>query len=201
MTQCLVIGRPNAGKTCFTLNFADFLGIKRMQLTIRQPEGFSSTQSFMLSEARERLISSEPNQTKRLQSITLSLPRGKGRKKIELIDSCGLSDGIHPCQQIRKAMAQTINRIKASIIVLHIIDLSRFKPGKKEIDNLIDNQINSYASQQPAYCILANKIDLPLSRRNLPPLRRLYSSSLIIPLSALHKKGFSDVKHFLWKNI
>lgn len=196
MSSALVMGQPNVGKTSFTLNFADYLGVRRLKLTIRQPEGFSSTCSYFIHEAREKLISSKPNETLNLQSITLSLPMGKGRKAFQLLDSCGLSEGIHPEAEMRKAMSQTIRFINQCELIFHLMDVSRIN-GK----GTMDHQINSYASLRPVYCLLVNKMDLPEGEKNYPLLKERYSHHPIIPISATKKEGFKEVKIFLMKNL
>lgn len=196
MSSALVVGQPNAGKTSFTLNFAEYLGVKHLKFTIRQPEGFSSTLSFFIHEAREKLISHRPNETINLQSISLSLPMGKRRRTFQLLDSCGLRDGIHPREEIRRAMSQTIRYINQCDLIFHLFDLTNFHD-----QGIIDDQINAYASLRPVYCLLANKMDLLGSRRDLPRLRERYPDHTIIPISAKSKLGFKDVKIFLMKNL
>ncbi len=123
MSRCLIIGMPNVGKTCFTLNFAEYLGLKQIKMTVREPAGFMATHTYRINEAKEELISPDLNQTRSLHSLDLDLPYKKGKGRLTLIDSCGLADGIHPDYEIRRAMAQTIGQIKDSEIVLHVIDL------------------------------------------------------------------------------
>lgn len=200
MSRALLVGQPNVGKTTFTLNFAEFLGIKRLRLTIRQPEGFSSTLSYYIHEAREKLISHEPNETKNLQSISLSLPKGKRRRSFQLFDTCGLSDGIDPRVEIRRAMSQTIRYMDTCDLIFHLMDLTRVK-SRLCNQEMIDDQIQAYASLQPVYCLLANKIDLLRSKENIPLLRERYPHQTIIPISAKNREGFKDVKIFLMKNL
>lgn len=190
------MGQPNAGKTSFTLNFAAYLGVKRLQFTIRQPEGFRCTCSFYLPEAREKLVSAKAHETINLQSITLSLPLGKRKKTFQLVDSCGLRDGIHPQKEIRQAMSQTIRFINQSSLIFHLID-----PAGINGQHIIDDQINAYARNRPVYCILANKVDRPVSRKNLPLLKERYPETLILPISARSQEGFQEIKIFLMKNL
>lgn len=196
MSSALVVGQPNAGKTSFTLSFAEYLGVRRLQLTIRQPEGFSSTCSFFIHEAREKLVSPRPNETTNLQSITLSLPMGKKKRSFQLMDTCGLRDGIHPKEDTRRAMSQTIRCINQCHLIFHLLDLTRITDHGN-----IDDQINAYASCRPVYCLLANKMDLLASRRNLPALKDRYPDQPIIPISTKNQEGFKEVKIFLMKNL
>lgn len=201
MSRCLILGRPNVGKTCFTLNFAEYLGLKKIKMTIQQPAGYMATQTFGIKEAREELISTEPNKTRSLKYIDLNLPMGKGQGQLTLIDSCGLADGIHPDVEIRKAMSQTIRQIRESEIILHIIDLSKLEYDKLLKISIIDDMLLKYVQSSQAYAILANKIDLEYTRKGLDFLRKEFKKILIIPVSALYQLGFREVQSFVWHNL
>lgn len=201
MAKCLIIGMPNVGKTCFTLNFAEYLGLKKIRMTIKQPAGFMATQTYELNEAREELISGEPNKTRSLHSLDIDLPLGKGKGRLNLIDSCGLSDGIHPDLEVRRAMAQTIRQIRESEIVLHIIDLTQLERNGKWRFPVIDELILNYVSPQQAYAVLANKIDLQGTEQGLKLIRSELKRVTMIPVSALYQQGFREVKSFVWHNL
>ena len=47
--------------------------------------------------------------------------------------------------------------------------------------------------------ILANKIDLPDAEAGVEKLRREFAGHVIIPISALHRQGFREVKRFVWR--
>lgn len=201
MCRSLIIGMPNVGKTCFTLNFAEFLGLKQIRLTIKQPAGFMATQTYEIAEAREELISAEPNKTRSLHSLDLELPVKKGKGTLTLVDSCGLSDGIHPDYEVRRAMAQTISQIRESEIVLHIVDLTVVANDSKMRLPMIDSLILNYVSQKQAYAILANKIDVRGTEQALEHLQSDFHKLTIIPVSALYQTGFREVKSFVWHNL
>ena len=201
MSRCLIIGRPNVGKTCFTLNFAEYLGLKKIKMTIQQPAGYLATQTFAIKEAREELISTEPNKTRSLKFIDLNLPMGKSKGQLTLIDSCGLADGIHPDWEIRKAMSETIRQINESQIILHLIDLSKLEQDKLPKITIIDDMLLKYVQSFPAYAILANKIDLESAQKGLDFLHKELKKILIIPISALYQLGFREVQRFVWRNL
>ncbi|AZR72792.1 GTP-binding protein [Anoxybacter fermentans] len=201
MSRCLVIGMPNVGKTCFTLNFAEYLGLKQIRMTIKQPAGYMATYTYEIDEAREELISPEPNRTRSLYSVNLELPLRKSKGSLTLIDSCGLADGIHPDYEVRRAMAQTIRKIRESEIVLHLIDLSKIIENEEMKIPLIDQMIMNYISSYQAYAILANKIDLKGTERGIKFLKKELEKVLIIPISALYQMGFREVKSFVWRNL
>ncbi|MCK8817691.1 50S ribosome-binding GTPase [Natroniella sulfidigena] len=199
MVSVLIVGQPNVGKTSFAINFANYLGVKKLKLLVRQPAGFMATKTYQLEEAYEELVAVEPHKTTEVQSIQLKLPIGKQDKKIRLIDSCGLVDEIHSKQKIRTAMAQTLNQLFQSQIILHMIDLSQFdffSQLKK-----IDQELYNLFHQQPGYKILANKLDLDHQKNNLTKLESLIEQKLIIAISALYQQGFTEVKTFLLKNV
>ena len=51
------------------------------------------------------------------------------------------------------------------------------------------------------YVMLANKIDIPGSETGLNKLREEFPANLILPISALYKRGFKEVKDFVIRNI
>ncbi|WP_408956064.1 GTPase [Natroniella sp. ANB-PHB2] len=199
MVSVLIVGQPNVGKTSFAINFASYLGVEKLKLLVRQPAGFLATRTYQPKEAYKKLVAVEPHKTTEIQSIQIKLPMGKKDKKIRLIDSCGLVDGIHSKQKIRTAMAQTLDQLFQSQIILHIVDLSQFDffmQLKK-----IDQELYNLFQQQPGYKVLANKLDLDGQERNLIKLKNLIDQKLIIAISALYQQGFTDVKAFLLENI
>lgn len=197
MTECLVTGMPNVGKTCFVINFAEYMGLKELKFYIRQLAGYTSVRRYSPEDARNELISEESNFTREIQSVKLEIPSGKVFKELEIIDSCGLSEGIHPDAEIRLAMAQTIRLIRESNLILHMIDLTNISKEKEDILLPLDRMIMNYASLEKNYAILANKIDLHSAKENLKILRENFISKKIIPISALYWLGFQEVKRLV----
>src|SRR5690554_1410376 len=187
MNNCLVTGMSNVGKTCFVINFAEYMGIKELKFHVKQVAGYTAINSYTPNEARKKLISVKENSTREVQIIKLEIPKGKTIKELQLIDSCGLSDGIHPEEEIRLAMAKTLKLIRDSNFILHIIDVSNIDKNKKGKDILlpIDRLILNYASLEKNYAILVNKIDLSFARSNFKLLKSRLKDIIIIPISAL----------------
>ncbi|WP_167935764.1 GTPase domain-containing protein [Halothermothrix orenii] len=185
---------PNVGKTCFVINFAEYLGLDRLKLSIKQPAGYTSIRSYSVTEAREQLVSPESNFTDSVQSIDIEIPSGKVIKKLKIIDSCGLGDGIHPEYEVRLAMATTIRLIKNSDLILHIIDLTQLNMNSDELLQSVDKMIMNYASLEKNYAILANKVDLKTVKDRVNLLKNVINDKVIIPISALYKYGFKEVK-------
>lgn len=196
MSDCLVTGMPNVGKTCFVINFAEYMGLKKLKFHVRQLAGYTSISSYTPGEAMDKLVSYRSNFTRDVQSINLEIPAGKTIKRLEIIDSCGLSDGIHPDEEVRQAMARTIRLIRRSNLILHMIDITNLCTQESDDDVLmpIDRMILNYASQEKNYAILANKTDLLQAAENLELLKKNLTDKLIIPISALYQKGFKEVK-------
>ncbi|GAB6100752.1 hypothetical protein JCM16358_26310 [Halanaerocella petrolearia] len=199
MTSALLVGQPNVGKTSFLINFAQYLGVTELKLLVKQPAGFTATETYQLETAFHDLTSVTSHTTKELQSIKLKLPVGKQDKVLKLVDSCGLVTGIHQQKETRQAMSQTLQQVFNSQIVLHMIDLS-----KLDLDQgleLIDQELYNLLHKQVGYKVLANKIDLDTGEQRLSFLQQLVGKESIFPISALYQQGFIEVKKFLLKNL
>lgn len=196
MSECLVAGMPNVGKTCFVINFAEYMGLKEIKFHIKQTAGYTSINTYSPGEARSKLISSDENTTRIVQIIKLEIPKGKTIKELQIIDSCGLSEGIHPEEEVRLAMARTLRLIRESNCILHMIDAAKINIDNKTEDILlpIDRLIFNYASTEKNYAILANKIDLLENQEIINILKEELKNTMIIPLSAIYRIGFSTVK-------
>lgn len=201
MKECLVIGRANVGKTLFVLNFAEYLGLNEIEMVIRFPNGFSTTKRYAIEQARRELTGVGPHKTRCLQSVQLDLPQGKGRKRVQLTDTAGLIDSIHQDVEVRRAIAQTLNVLRQGEVLLHIIDPTGLgREDKGTVLEEIDYQIAQFAQLRGRYCILANKMDLPGAREGLQRLLQALPGQYIIPISALYKRGFKEVKAFVCRN-
>lgn len=189
MKECLVIGRTNVGKTAFVLSFAEYLGLDKIEITFRYPDGFSTKQAYRLSIARAELIGQGQHKTRCLQELELDLKVGKSKKTVIMTDSSGFADGIPGDENVRKAVAQTLLELRQAPVVLHMLDASS-TGGVSEVDR----QIAKYADTRGGYLILANKMDLPSAREGLERIRAQFPNQLVLPVSALEKRGFKEVK-------
>lgn len=200
MKQCVVIGKTNVGKTLFTLNFADYLGVEHLEMTIEEPAGQQRVARYTMEDALAALSSSEPHQTRCLQSIRLELPVGKGVKRFDIVDTSGLMEGIHQDAAVRRAMAQTLAAVRDAHLILHLIDAHRVsQEGVLRAIGDVDYQVAHFAQIREGYAILANKIDLPGAARGVDVIRSEFSRHVVIPISALHRHGFREVKRFVWR--
>lgn len=201
MKNCIIIGKPNVGKTSFFLSFAEYLGINRCKIEVTDIHGRVVVKDIALDFAKKFLVSMEPFKTKGVYKIQLSIPVYKGQENLVLIDTAGLTDGINEVEEIRRSMAQTLKQLSETNIILHMIDASNIALKKEEGIREIDYQINEYGIQQGCYCILANKMDRSNSQKGLDIIREVFSKSYIIPISAVNKTGFKEVKNFVGRNL
>jgi len=198
---CLIIGKVNVGKTLFTLNFAEYLGLKNIEVVFRYPSGRSITKVYKIEEAKKELVGAEKHKTRSLQYIRIDVPAGKGKKKIDLVDTTGLVGGIHEEEEIRKSMAQTLTMLRDADLILHLVDAVEI--GQKEILQVLDDvdyQIAQFANLKGGYAILVNKMDLSGAEEGLQKLQKEFMGYYIVPISSLLKEGFKEVKAFVWGN-
>ncbi len=202
MNKCTIIGKTNVGKTVFFINFAEYLGVKNLDIQFVNHNGVKRQKKLSPKTAMLKLVDNKLHKTLCIQSIDICLPMGKGKKKIQLIDSTGLIDDIHSDLSVRKAIAQTLNVIRESDIILHIIDASAASCA--DLPNAmgeVDYQIAQFARLKRGYVILANKMDLPNAQAGLQKIQEELQGNFIIPISAINKTGFDEVKTFVSHNI
>ena len=200
MKRCIVIGKTNVGKTLFVIQFAAYLGVRQLEFTFEEPSGLKRSATYTVEDALRELSSEEPHQTRCLQSIRLELPVGKGVKRFEIVDTSGLMEGIHGDVKVRKAMAQSLAAVRDADLILHLVDAS--KAGQEGVIRAVgdvDYQVAQFAQMRDGYLILANKIDLPHAEEGVERIRREFSGHAVIPISALHRHGFREVKRFVWR--
>jgi 50S ribosomal subunit-associated GTPase HflX len=138
--------------------------------------------------------------TRNLQSISLELPRGKGVRQFKLTDSTGLSDGIHPELEMREAMAQTLQELRHADCVLHLVDAAEVsRAGGLQPLGELDSQIAELGRHKQGYLCLANKVDLPDGQRGFRLLQKEFKGLKVLPISALYRHGFQEVKEHVWR--
>ncbi|MCL4425743.1 MAG: 50S ribosome-binding GTPase [Firmicutes bacterium] len=200
MNDCLMVGKPNVGKTLFLLNFAEFLGVKIGEITKENPDGSLESKIYRLEQAKATLVGSEPHTTRGLLSLTVGLPMGKGKTRLTLVDSTGLTDSIHTVAEVRRAMVQTLRRLRKADLILHLLDAAEIGESPAALAE-IDRQIARYASSRCPYAILPNKMDLPAAMAGLRSIKEAFPNQNILPVSALQRTGFREVKAFVSKNL
>lgn len=199
MNDCILVGQPNVGKTMFALHFAEFLGMRVLDVTFQASDGLLGSKHYRIEEAVQELSSMERHKTREIQTIALKITTGKSIHNIKLMDSCGLSEGIHPDIQVRKAMVQTLSALRYAKLILHMIDAS-YVSVKKLVGD-IDQQIAKYGSAKGYYAILANKMDLSQSKEGFKIIENSFPGQTIIPVSSLKKQGFKEVKALVCRHL
>jgi len=112
MREVVVVGRPNSGKSMFSLNFANYLGVKSVDVTFRDYDDILTCRHFSVEAAKRELCSSIAHRTLTLQSIVLRMTIGKTPIEFMLNDTCGVSEQIHPDTAVRRGMAQTLKSLR-----------------------------------------------------------------------------------------
>jgi len=201
MKEFAVVGRPNSGKTLFTLNFAAYLGCKTVDITFRAPDGLLDCRHYAIGEARRELCCPTRHKTRSLQSLVLKVPVGKTAVGFKLTDTCGLCEEINSDEAIRRGMAQTLSLIRATDFIVHIVDLTLVNDASLSCENNIDREIYRYGVARSRYILLANKADLPQARDNIPRLTAAFHQAAVLPVSALYSQGFAEVKAYVAGNV
>lgn len=197
MKQGLITGKPNVGKTLFFLQFASFLGSERLNLALQS----TGQGSVPISRARRLLVDQAAHTTRELRPVELELPRGKGKVALRVFDSSGLTDGVHPDQQLRRAMADTIRCLQESDVVLHLVDADAAGRNYEQHVTAVDYELYSFGHTRPAYKLLANKLDLPAGRAGLSHLQSEFGTANVLGISAKTGQGLKQVKRFLGRAV
>jgi predicted GTPase len=188
VTSAMIVGRPNAGKTLFVLNFAEFLGAREWCL---QRAGDSAGPA-----QRQALVSPHPHTTRTVQVLPVTFRLGKRRITLQLVDTAGLSDGIHADPAVRGAQALTIQRLLDAPVILHMFDASVTNALEQ-----VDREIERFASGAGIYAVIANKMDLPGAHDGLARLRSFFPGRPLFPVSALRRQGFREVMGFVARSL
>jgi len=190
-----VIGRPNAGKTAFTISFATYLGFQTLRFVRRQAEG-SVELELSAEAAKGDLVSPLPHKTTQIQSLELECTVGKGKRQFELFDTCGLMEGIHPEGEIRLAMAQSLMLLRDADLVMHIIDAALIGKDQSSL-GVLEEELATWGRTRGNHLILANKMDLASANQGLRTIERHFSALPIIATSARTGQGFREVKKYV----
>ncbi|MFO7151756.1 MAG: GTPase [Bacillota bacterium] len=202
MKKCIIVGKPNVGKTTFLINFAEYLGAKTIEFEFAFPDGTKFKKKYPCKSAISDLVDENSHKTLALQGATLEIPVGKGKKKIQVIDTTGLIDGIHEDPKVRRSISQTIYEVLNSQMIIHIIDGSAVtKEDLPSSPSEVDFQISQIARLKKGYVILVNKMDLPGAEEGLKIIEEKFHGNVIIPVCAINKKGFKEVKTFVAYNL
>ncbi len=203
MRDCLVIGLANVGKTRFALALADYLGLDRIEAIFTYPDGVRVRHHYQMDEAYRELVGSSSHKTRSLITLVLEIRAGKAIKQIRLSDSAGLTDAIHELPEVRQAMAQTLREVRHADLIIHVYDADQVGAAASDEESiaLVDRQLANYAHLRGGYLVVANKMDLDHAAKGLSRLRQAFPEQLILPVSALQKKGLKEVKAVVARSV
>src|SRR5690606_27206382 len=106
----------------------------------------------------------------------------------------------HEDASVRRAMAQTLGAVRDAHLILHVVDAAKAAGGGVvQAIGDVDYQVAHFSQIRDGYLILANKIDLPGAQRGAELIRREFSQHAVVPVSALTRQGFREVKRFVWR--
>ena len=196
MRRTAVIGRPNAGKTAFTISFATYLGFQSLRFVKQTVEGEAVELELSQEAAAASLVSPTPHKTTSIQALELECAVGKGKRQFALLAACGLVEGIHPERNIRLAMAQSLQLIKDADLVLHVIDAAAVGRNQDSF-GVLEEELASWGEARGNYLLLANKMDLPAARAGLAAIQSFFSALPVIATSARTGQGFKEVKKYV----
>jgi len=197
LRDCVIIGKPNVGKTLFLINFAEYIGATAVQFA-RSPSGAAYEATYSFERARAGLVGPNPHTTTSVSPAILRIRVGKGVRDFYMTDTTGICEGIHDDPTIRCGMAESLRRLRFCDIILHMTDASRAaESGEPESLGEVDLQIARFGTSKLGYAMLANKMDVPGAETGLLYIRRLFPSSRVIPTSAVSGRGFREVRAFI----
>lgn len=202
MKRCIVVGKPNVGKTLLVLSLAEYFKAKTIEITFQDPDGTKRSKTYATRVALDELVGPKPHQTRCLQSLVLQLPAGKGKKAVEFVDTTGLTEYVHQDASTRRAMAQTLAAIRPAQLVIHVVDAA--EAGREDtIPSVgdLDRQLAGFAGSRGGYCMVANKMDLPGAKRGLARLQRTFAGYAVFSVSAATKAGFREVRRHVLHNL
>lgn len=198
MTRCLVLGKPNVGKTLFSLRFAFFLGAEAVRLARAGEEAHWTS----VEAAVRELVSDRPHQTLDLQRLSLEIRGRKGTRRLELVDTGGLTDEIPPAPEVRQVQVETLGLLLKGGLLLHMVDASAVgRPGLPEAPGEVDLQLYHLGRARGGYLLLANKMDREGAADGLREARRRFPGVPLIPISARTGLGFKEVKRHLRRHL
>lgn len=190
---CVIVGRPNAGKTMLLLQLARHCGLRCAELELVDPDGRSRRRVVTTARPGAPWVTPVPHETRRLQRLQLALA-GRGRPPWTLCDTTGLPDGIHPDPEVRRAVAQTLRALREAALIIHVVDAAALGDGDADAPlPRVDAELWRLAAGHDRYLAVANKMDLPWARRGYERLRRQLPAPPL-PVSALRGTGLAELR-------
>lgn len=197
MRECLIVGRPNVGKTLLSLRLVEQAGEQTPFLLHELPDGERVQRRWRLPDAHRALVGSAAHTTLGVQTWSLAVST-RGMRTLILHDSTGLSDDGGVDAMVRSGMARTLERLVMCDAMIHVSEAPE-SVGRRGPDG-VDALIRSFARMRAIpYLEVLNKADLlprhgpsPSGRRGHTQVRK---GSVLV--SALHGTGLTAIHEFL----
>lgn len=191
--EALVVGRPNVGKTLFTVNFARYMGSSEISYPLTDGKGEVRRQRMGLDEARFRRVSHVSHRVVQPCEVQLEVDGFS----LKIVDSAGIPEGIHPDLAVRRAIAVTLQALLKAPVILLMMDASMNARRPPPDLGPLDDELVGLSETVGQYVILANKSDQDPNGEGVRRIRQRYPTSRVIALSALTRRGFREVKQYL----
>ncbi len=186
-----VVGAPQAGKTLFCINFAEFLGAKSLCYTEEGPLGRGKG-VVAPSQARRLMVHPGTRSNGVMRSFSVNL-LGNSRR-IVLFDTVSLKEKNPLPRSERKKLLTTLQALMEADAVLHLVDLTTTDPA-------VLHFIMEAGQHLANYCLSRSKIYVPLgSKCDLLPVKGGLAGDLtfpggkLMPVSSLTRHGFLQLR-------
>lgn len=195
--ECIIVGKPNVGKTLLFINLAAYMGVREIRTEVSDEEGRCRTQKLTLDRARRDLVSLNSGSTTSLQSLTIDVPIGRRRLRYTAIDTPGLPEQADPDAWVRHQMAMTLERLYQANAMMHVVDASAVNYPRPESPGPLDAALMEFGRLIAHYVLVANKMDKIEAASGLRRFKEQFHTSTVIGVSAVTRRGFRDLKTWL----
>ena len=182
--RVVLVGRPNVGKTLLLINFAAYLGASE----ITRPGPDSS--KISLEQARRECVSYVAH--KHLTPLTVYFTSTKfSDGGMVLVDTPGIVEGVAEEPGIRHGIGQALEELLRAQAILVVLD------GGLDALPEFDDDLVGLASRLAPTIIVDNKADAHPEFK-LWVHREHFSGHSVVPLSAVTRRGFRELKQRLF---
>lgn len=161
------------------------------------PNAGKSTLTNTLTAARPKMAP-YPFTTLHVNVGVIEYPQYHGR--IFMADIPGLIEGAH---ENRGLGHQFLRHIERCSLLVFIIDMAGSENRKPWDDyRILDRELKLYSSvlMGKPRLIVANKMDLPASEKNLQAFRKKFKET-IVPISCYQRTGLEELRSVLWQAV